>query len=193
MPPWTPSPFSPWSRPSPAPRLEGRHLALILREYPESLFRSGRPVMVQALHFKDYPGVTGKHLARWRSKPLRAHYNGALGLDYRAPIFVDSGGYLFLGGEPPVLKAFGLTDPLEVFRLVLDLVDAPGDRVTPLDYPIPPAFPRRRRKDAFPAPWKTPLRPSASWPTIPREKGCAWSSRSTAGPPRRRQPLPGKP
>jgi len=119
----------------------------ILREYPESLFRSGRPVMVQALHFKDYPSVTKEHLDRWRSKPLRVHYNGALGLDYRAPIFVDSGGYLFLGGEPPALKAFGLTDPLEVFRLVLDLVDAPGDRVTPLDYPIPPGLPEEEAKE----------------------------------------------
>lgn len=112
----------------------------ILREHPQGLFRAQRPAMVQALHFKDYPSITPKHLARWREKPLRAHYNGALGLDYRAPLFVDSGGYLWLVGPPPILRAYGLEKPLEVFRLGLDLVDAPGDRVTPLDYPIPPGL-----------------------------------------------------
>ena len=43
-------------------------------------------------------------------------------------------------GPPPILRAYGLEKPLEVFRLGLDLVDAPGDRVTPLDYPIPPGL-----------------------------------------------------
>ena len=112
----------------------------ILREYEESIFRRGLPVMTQALHFKDFQ-LSPRQLARWRQKPLRAWYNGELGLNYQAPVFVDSGGYLFLSGPPPVLRDFGLEDPLEIFRLGLDLVDAPGDRVTPLDYPLPPGFP----------------------------------------------------
>ena len=119
----------------------------ILREYEASIFRRDLPAMVQALHFKDYRGITPKHLSRWRSKPLRNWYNGNLGLNYQAPLFVDSGGYLFFSGTPPVLKQFDLEDPLEIFRLELDLVGAPGDRVTSLDYPIPPGFPAKAAKE----------------------------------------------
>lgn len=129
----------------------------ILRHPEAGIFARNLPAMVQALHFKDYPSITPKHLARWREKPLRAHYNGALGLDYRAPLFVDSGGYLFLSGPPPSLERYGIHRPLDILRLALDLVDGPGDRVTPLDYPLPPGLPeeealarlRRTRENAL--------------------------------------------
>jgi 7-cyano-7-deazaguanine tRNA-ribosyltransferase len=110
--------------------------------------------MVQALHFKDYPSVRPKHLESWGSYPLRTHYNGNLGtqgykVNYQGSIFVDSGGFLYMWGEPPGLEAFGFAGPEAPRRILefsLKLVNLPGDRVTSLDYPIPPGLSERETR-----------------------------------------------
>lgn len=116
----------------------------ILHGLEQGLLRRNLPLMTQALHFKDYSSVTPKQLAKWQQKPLRVHYNGSLETPYKviyqAPIFVDSGGFLFMWGQPPGLEAFGFAGKdaaKRIFEFSLNLVNQPGDRVTSLDYPIP--------------------------------------------------------
>jgi 7-cyano-7-deazaguanine tRNA-ribosyltransferase len=128
----------------------------ILHGLEQGLLRRNPPVpmMVQALHFKDYHSIKPKHLERWASYPLRTHYNGKLGIqdykvNYQGSIFVDSGGFLYMWGEPPGLEAFGFTGPeapRKIFEFSLKLVNLPGDRVTSLDYPIPPGLSEREAR-----------------------------------------------
>ena len=113
----------------------------ILHAHPQGLLRRNLPVMTQALHFLDYK-MTPAALVRWRQKPLRAHYNGNLGLHWTAPLFADSGGFTLMHGHMYDLSAYGLRpDTLQedVFRLQLDLG---ADMVASLDVPLPPGLSR---------------------------------------------------
>ena len=69
--------------------------------------------MVQALQFKDY-GLSVACLKRWRAHPLREHYGARLTpagdytVDYTGEIFFDSGGFIFMFGDPKGLEKYGL-------------------------------------------------------------------------------------
>lgn len=130
----------------------------LLHGLDQGILRRNIPIMVQALHFKDY-SMSPAALRRWREKPLREHYNGGLRtvgdykLNYTGEIFFDSGGYVFMLGAPEGLDRFGFVgDKLQEKLLQLKL-DLGADKVVSLDYPIPPGLEpratRRRLDDTF--------------------------------------------
>lgn len=113
----------------------------ILRLHPYALLRRNLPVMSQVLHFLDFK-VSPKALARWRKKPLRKHYNGNFGLQWTAPMFLDSGGFTLMYHRELDLSPFGIhSESLQsgIFQLQVDLG---ADIIVSLDYPIPPGLDR---------------------------------------------------
>lgn len=129
----------------------------ILHGNKNGVLRRNLPIMVQALHFKDY-SVTPDGLKNfWRKRGLREHYSTAGGLksvpgdpytiDYQGEIFFDSGGFVFMFGAPEGLEKFGLHgDKLqeELINLKLDLG---ATKLASLDYPIPPGLTRKEAKE----------------------------------------------
>lgn len=119
----------------------------LLHGNEQGLLRRNLPVMVQALHFKDYR-LSAAGLRRWRQFPLREHYGarltpvGPYSVDYTGEIFFDSGGFTFMFGAPQGLEKYGLAGENvnvqeELLRLKLELG---ADKLVSLDYPIPPGL-----------------------------------------------------
>lgn len=119
----------------------------ILHAYPatnehtsQSLMCRGTPLLSQALQFLDY-AVSPSKVQNWRNESIRNMYNDAHGMDYRAPIFLDSGGFKLMWREGLDLDAYGidLSVPISEARSISHLQHELGaDIIASLDYPIPP-------------------------------------------------------
>jgi 7-cyano-7-deazaguanine tRNA-ribosyltransferase len=107
------------------------------------LLRRNIPVMSQVLHFLDFQSTTPTAVIDWRRESIRGKYNNQLeGLDYSAPIFLDSGGFKLMWGQSVDLSNYGLTiengsGPKTIFDLQQDFG---GNIIASLDYPIPPGL-----------------------------------------------------
>jgi len=123
----------------------------LLHGLDQGILRQNIPVMVQALHFKDY-SISPAALGRWRAKPLYEHYNGSLRtagdytVSYTGEIFCDSGGFTFMFGSPAGLERFGLSGPNLQEELLKLKIDLGARKVVSLDYPIPPGLERSAAK-----------------------------------------------
>jgi 7-cyano-7-deazaguanine tRNA-ribosyltransferase len=110
------------------------------------LMRRNMPIMVQVLHFLDFR-VSPQAIAEWRTRPLRDTYNMThQGLNYNAPLFLDSGGFKLLFNTRLDLSAYGIPDYDGTGRQARDVLrlqrDLGGDIVATLDYPLPPGLNR---------------------------------------------------
>jgi len=111
------------------------------------LMRRNMPIMAQVLHFLDFR-VNPKAIAEWRTRPLCDTYNMAHpGLNYDAPLFLDSGGFKLLFNTRLDLSAYGIPDDDGTGRQARDVLrlqrDFGGDIVATLDYPLPPGLDRK--------------------------------------------------
>jgi len=114
------------------------------------LMRRNTPIMAQVLHFLDFR-VAPQAIAKWRTRPLRDTYNIAHpGLNYDAPLFLDSGGFKLLFNTKLDLSAYGIPDDDGTGRQARDVLrlqrDFGGDIVATLDYPLPPGL---NHKEAY--------------------------------------------
>ena len=99
------------------------------------------PMLSQVLHFLDF-NLEVKHLRYWRQKPLREHYQ-EVDLDYKGPLFLDSGGFKLLFNINLDLSEYGISSGENQAREIVDLqLDLGGDMVASLDYPFPPNLER---------------------------------------------------
>src|SRR5579872_4965704 len=117
----------------------------ILHAHKYALMRQQRPLMSQILHFLDF-NVKPKDLKMWRAKPLRAHYQESFqGLEYSAPIFLDSGGFKLLWSDNLDLSEFDIEpSPETIYQLQMDFG---GDLIAALDYPLPPGLAKQEAKN----------------------------------------------
>jgi hypothetical protein len=100
--------------------------------------RGDVPAMSQVLHFLDYH-LSPAALERWRVKPLREHYrqDRREPVEYRAPLFLDSGGFKLLFKPELTLAPYGLLEPGHEAESILKLQrDFGGDLIASLDYPL---------------------------------------------------------
>ncbi|MGB9801098.1 MAG: tRNA-guanine transglycosylase [Thermanaerothrix sp.] len=104
---------------------------------PHGLLRSNRPVMTQVLHFLDFK-ISPATLARWRTKPIHAHYNGHFGLNYTGDLFVDSGGFTLLTDPNLDLSEYGIPSSHLAEHITQLQLDLGSTYLVSLDYPIPP-------------------------------------------------------
>ena len=109
----------------------------------QGLLRRDLPVLSQVLHFLDFH-LSPNVFAKWRQHPLRRWYNDEHdGLNYQAPLFLDSGGFKLLFNSQLDLTEYGLPPDGELPRKILDLQrDLGGDLIATLDYPLPPGLER---------------------------------------------------
>jgi 7-cyano-7-deazaguanine tRNA-ribosyltransferase len=107
------------------------------------VLRRDLPVLSQVLHFLDF-GFGPNILKKWRQRPLRDVYNNEhAGLDYQAPLFLDSGGFKLLFNSQLDLTEYGLSPDDRLPDRVLELQrDMGGDLIATLDYPLPPNLER---------------------------------------------------
>lgn len=106
----------------------------------QGLLRRNLPVLTQVLHFLDYK-VSPNGLNIWRGKSIRGLYNEQIeDLNYKAPIFLDSGGFKLMWRTGLDLSPYNLSlKPEEEAKSILALQrDLGGDLVASLDYPLPP-------------------------------------------------------
>lgn len=106
------------------------------------LLRRNLPVLTQVLHFLDYK-VSPNSLNTWRKESIRGLYNQQIeNLNYRAPIFLDSGGFKLMWRTGLDLSPYGLSlEPEKEAKSILALQrDLGGDLVATLDYPLPPGL-----------------------------------------------------
>jgi len=101
------------------------------------LLRRNLSVMTQVLHFLDF-SISPAALQRWRAKPLRAHYNGLLGLDYTGDIFADSGGFTLLTDPDLDLTDYAMPSSQLAEHITQLQLDLGSNYLVSLDYPIPP-------------------------------------------------------
>ncbi|MCB9460161.1 MAG: tRNA-guanine transglycosylase [Anaerolineaceae bacterium] len=118
----------------------------ILQAYPDTdtdvnqaLMRRGMPILSQALQFLDY-GVSKNKVNLWRQQSIRKMYNEAHRMDYKAPIFLDSGGFKLMWREGLNLDEYGINlSPSKEAHSILCLQhDLGANIIASLDYPIPP-------------------------------------------------------
>jgi 7-cyano-7-deazaguanine tRNA-ribosyltransferase len=112
------------------------------------LLRRDLPVLSQVLHFLDFH-LSPNIFTRWRRRPLRSWYNNEHdGLNYQAPLFLDSGGFKLLFNSQLDLTDYGLppdeTLPERILALQRDLG---GDLIATLDYPLPPNLERSEAEE----------------------------------------------
>lgn len=111
----------------------------ILHASRHGLLRRNIPVLTQVLHFLDFRVSPRQLENRWR-KSLRENYNGNFQLQYKAPIFTDSGGFTLMFDPDLDLSAYNIM-PDQLAEGILQLqIDLGADLVTSLDYPIPPGL-----------------------------------------------------
>lgn len=118
----------------------------ILQAYPDngepinqSLMRRGTPILSQVLQFLDY-GVSPVKVQYWREESIRKMYNDAHGIDYKAPIFLDSGGFKLMWREGLDLATYDidLSKSQEAHSISHLQYDLDANIIASLDYPIPP-------------------------------------------------------
>lgn len=110
------------------------------RTQKHTLLRRNSPILSQVLHFLDYT-VSPNGLKNWRNKTIRTLYNEQInGLDYQAPIFLDSGGFTLMWRTGLDLSRYDISlEPGQEAKSILQLQrDLGGDIVATLDYPLPP-------------------------------------------------------
>ncbi|MBC8230673.1 tRNA-guanine transglycosylase [bacterium] len=101
-----------------------------------NLMANNIPSLSQVLHFLDF-NLESKHLLYWREKPLRERYR-EVELDYKAPLFLDSGGFKLLFNINLDLSSYGIRNDENQAKDIVDLqLDLGGDLVASLDYPLP--------------------------------------------------------
>ena len=101
-----------------------------------NLMENNIPALSQVLHFLDF-NLEPKHLLYWREKPLRERYR-EVELDYKAPLFLDSGGFKLLFNINLDLSFYGIRSDENQTKDIVDLqLDLGGDLVASLDYPLP--------------------------------------------------------
>jgi tRNA-guanine family transglycosylase len=101
-----------------------------------NLIENNIPSLSQVLHFLDF-NLEPRHLLYWREKPLRERYR-EVELDYKAPLFLDSGGFKLLFNINLDLSSYGIRSDENQARDIVDLqLDLGGDLVASLDYPLP--------------------------------------------------------
>jgi tRNA-guanine family transglycosylase len=104
--------------------------------------------MSQVLHFLDF-GLSAKAVKKWRNQPLRETYSEAHpGLNYGAPLFLDSGGFKLLFNSQLDLSEYGFPpDTMLAERIVKMQQDLGGDLIATLDYPLPPNLDRSEARE----------------------------------------------
>jgi len=109
-----------------------------------SLMRRNMPIMAEVLHFLDF-SVNPQALTKWRTQSLRETYNTTHpGLNYDAPLFLDSGGFRLLFNTKLDLSAYGIPDENATGRQAREILrlqrDFGGEIIATLDYPLPPGL-----------------------------------------------------
>lgn len=117
----------------------------ILQAHPHGLMRRNKPIITQVLHFLDF-SVSPNALGRWRSMPLRDHYNQQfLDLNYHAPIFTDSGGFKLLWNSELDVSSYDIqATPEAILAIQRDLG---SNMIATLDYPLPPGLRKDEAKE----------------------------------------------
>jgi 7-cyano-7-deazaguanine tRNA-ribosyltransferase len=130
------------------PRGGGLWRYLLQGNRAHGLLRRDLPLMSQVLHFLDFH-VNPNAVANWRKGPLRRRYNEAHdGLNYQAPLFLDSGGFKLLFNSQLDLSAYGLPPDERLPERILELQrDLGGDLIATLDYPLPPNLERSEAEE----------------------------------------------
>ena len=101
-----------------------------------NLIENDIPSLSQVLHFLDF-NLEPRHLLYWREKPLRERYR-EVDLDYKAPLFLDSGGFKLLFNINLDLSSYDIGSDENQAKDIVDLqLDLGGDLVASLDYPLP--------------------------------------------------------
>ncbi|MBM3235762.1 tRNA-guanine transglycosylase [Candidatus Poribacteria bacterium] len=101
-----------------------------------NLMENNIPSLSQVLHFLDF-NLEPRHLLYWREKPLRERYR-EVELDYKAPLFLDSGGFKLLFNINLDLSSYNIRNDENQAKDIVDLqLDLGGDLVASLDYPLP--------------------------------------------------------
>jgi len=101
-----------------------------------NLITNDIPSLSQVLHFLDF-NLEPRHLLYWREKPLRERYR-EVELNYKAPLFLDSGGFKLLFNVNLDLSSYGIKSDGNQSEDIVDLqLDLGGDLVASLDYPLP--------------------------------------------------------
>jgi len=111
------------------------------------LMRRNVPLLTETLHFLDYH-LTDKQLQVWRDKSIRVRYQTEAEVDYRAPLFLDSGGFRLMWRDGLDLSRFGIDltpkqEAASIFRLQHDLG---ANLIASLDYPLPPGLSLEEQK-----------------------------------------------
>ena len=104
-----------------------------------TLMRRNSPLLSQVLHFLDYK-VSPASVQNWRSKTIKGLYNEQLpGLNYQAPLFLDSGGFKLMYRTGLDLSRYNisLSEGKEAKSILQLQKDLGGNIVATLDYPIP--------------------------------------------------------
>lgn len=103
------------------------------------LLRRNISVLSQALHFLDYK-LSPKSVREWRERSIRRRYNEEVlhRLDYKAPFFLDSGGFQLMWRQGLNLEPYGITlgPNTEVESILRLQQDLGGSLIASLDYPI---------------------------------------------------------
>ncbi|HYF76064.1 MAG TPA: tRNA-guanine transglycosylase [Symbiobacteriaceae bacterium] len=116
-----------------------------------SLFQQHSPMMTQALQFLDF-SLTGPQLQRWVNNPQGSvldtymrHYGDEhpdLGIaHFLGPVFLDSGGFKFLGNNRLDLTKYGVPSGKIAWEGIMAIQDGiGGDIYVSLDYPLKPGL-----------------------------------------------------
>jgi 7-cyano-7-deazaguanine tRNA-ribosyltransferase len=105
------------------------------------LMRHNMPILAETLHFLDYD-LSSSGLQKWRQKGIRTLYKEQADVDYRGPIFLDSGGFRLMWRDGLDLSRYGIcldseTEAESILKLQMDLG---ANIVASLDYPLPPGL-----------------------------------------------------
>lgn len=141
----------------------------ILHGSPQGLLRRNLPVLTQVLHFLDFN--VSPHILndRWR-KPLSESYNGNFKLNYKGPIFTDSGGFTLMFDPNLNLAKYGIM-PEKLAEGILKLqIDLGATLVASLDYPIPPNLDESEVRRRMAATLENALRSARYLASIPEQK-----------------------
>lgn len=94
------------------------------------LFAKEIPLLSEITHFVNFR-ISGRNLQTWRSKTFHEWFP-----DFKAPLFLDSGGFQLLNNKELGFEKYGLTlSPPDILKLQ---VDFGADVIATLDYPIAP-------------------------------------------------------
>ncbi len=110
------------------------------------LMRRNVPILSDVLHFLDY-GVSPNGVRKWRTNSIRELYRHETGVNYTAPIFLDSGGFRLMWRIGLDLSKFGIhlerdREVESIFNLQTDLG---ANIIASLDYPLPPGLSKSER------------------------------------------------